>query len=223
MKKKILVVVAHPDDEILGIGGTILKHKQNGDDIYCIITAEGIGSRYDSEDTKEEVSILHTQSEQVAKKLGIKEIYLLGFPDNRMDTMDLLDIIKPIEKIISDINPDIIYTHHEHDLNIDHRLCFQAVMTICRPIGDSVKSIYTFETLSSTEWQTRKQQFEPNMYINIEEYIEEKINIMKLYKDELREYPHPRSEEGIRILAQYRGLESGSRYAEALCLIRGGK
>lgn len=220
----ILVIAAHPDDEILGIGGTVLKHKKQGDEVFCIIAAEGIGARYSKGIKRDdEVNELHDQTLEAAKILGYKEVFFLRFPDNRMDSVDLLDVVKKIEEIVNRVNPDIIYTHHEGDLNIDHNVCFRATMVATRPISDKkVKKIYTFETLSSSEWQSKDNHstFLPNTYINIEKEIDNKIEAMKRYSSELKDYPHPRSIEGIKILSQYRGLESGMKNAEALRLIR---
>jgi len=218
-KKKVLIVAAHPDDEILGIGGTALKHIKNGDEVSCLILGEGVTSRETREGTVEE---LHKDSLNAAEIIGFNDVFFSNFPDNRFDSVDLLDIIKEVEKYLEKVKPDIIYTHNENDLNIDHRITFQAVLTACRPCNKNCpEKIYTFETLSSTEWQTSDKQFKPNTYIDIEEEIEKKIEALGAYKSEVREYPHSRSLEGVRILAQYRGLEAGLKYAEAFCLIRG--
>lgn len=223
MAQKVLVIAAHPDDEILGVGGTALKHTKAGDEVYCVIAAEGIGARYsDERNNLKEVKDLHVQSAKAASILGYKEIIFLHFPDNRMDSVDLLDVIKKIEEIVEKIKPDIIYTHHPGDVNIDHNICFKAAMTAARPIGkEKVLSIYTFETLSSTEWQIQPSEaFNPNTYVDIESEIEQKLDAMKQYVGEIRDYPHSRSLEGIRILAQFRGLQSGIKFAEAFCLMK---
>lgn len=220
MLKKILVVAAHPDDEILGIGGTVLNHVAKRDEVYCLILAEGIKSREGG--TSDEVQVLKQQSLKAGKILGYKDIFFCGLPDNSLDTVSLLSVVKEVEKCLEKIKPDILYTHFENDLNIDHRIAFQAVLTASRSCNDNgPKEIYTFETLSSTEWQSNGGRiFAPNFYINIEDTIEKKIEAMKEYKNEIRQYPHPRSVEGIKILAQYRGLECGLKFAEAFCLVR---
>jgi len=216
--KKVLVVAAHPDDEVLGIGGTILKHNKQGDDVYCLIAAQGMAARNQS---KKELKKLHEQCMQSVDILGIKKVFFLNFPDNKMDSVPLLDIVQKFEQIITKVKPDIIYTHHENDLNVDHRLCFQAVNTACRPCNkDGATEIYTFETLSCTEWQWSQPRFAPNTYIDISTFIKDKIKALKAYKSEVAKFPHPRSEEGIKTLAKYRGMESGLKYAEALCLVR---
>ncbi|MBI5412969.1 PIG-L family deacetylase [Candidatus Peregrinibacteria bacterium] len=220
MSKRILVVAAHPDDEILGIGGTVINHAVKGDETYCLILAEGVKSRESG--TDEEVKELRQQGLMAGKILGYKDIFFAGLPDNSLDTISLLSVAKEVERCLEKIKPDILYTHFENDLNIDHRIAFRAVTTASRPCNNNCpKEIYTFETLSSTEWQGKNgQKFAPNCYINIENTIDKKIEAMKKYKNEMRKYPHSRSAEGIKILAQYRGLECGLKFAEALQLVR---
>lgn len=221
---KVLVVAAHPDDELLGVGGTIMKHVDQGDISECIILGEGQTSRSDTrKETKQDIVLdLHQDAKRVANMIGFQEIYFANFPDNRFDEADLLDIVKKVEKVIKKFQPNIIYTHHGGDLNIDHQRTFQAVQTATRTLNNfCVKKLYTFETLSSTEWNfIDKEAFIPNVFIDISNYIEKKVEAMNLYKSELCNYPHPRSIEGIKILAQYRGMTVGSNYAEAFHLIR---
>lgn len=224
--KQILVIAAHPDDEVLGVGGTILKHVKNGDEVYCLILGRGVESRFDKksierneEDEKEKERM--QESLNCGKILGMKEIFFEDFPDNRFDSVDLLDITKKVEYYLKIVKPEIIYTHYENDLNIDHRRVFQAVITACRPCNENCpKEIYSFEVLSGTEWQLEGMKFSPNVYIDIEENIETKLRAIEVYKSEIRDYPHSRSNEGIKILSKYRGLECGRKYAEAFRLIR---
>ncbi len=221
MNKKILVIVAHPDDEILGVGGTILKHAAEGDEVSALILGDGVLSR--STATRADIKEREKQAEQVSKKLGFKNLFLEKLPDNQFDSVSLLSIAKIVEKYIDKIKPDIVYTHHSGDLNIDHKLTFQAVITVCRPQpGFFVKKILTFETLSATEWETSgsEKTFVPNFYNNIGNFIDKKIEAMKIYKDEMRPYPHPRSYEGVEILAKFRGMTSGYKYAEAFEIVR---
>ncbi len=154
---KLLVIVAHPDDEVLGCGGTIARLASEGQEVYCLILGEGITSRYDQRDTVVEDGLkqLKLEAEQAAKILGIKKAFFKNYPDNRFDTIPLLTIVKAIEEIKREIEPDIIYTHHQGDLNIDHQITFKAVLTACRPMkGQTVKEIYSFEVPSSTEWSS---------------------------------------------------------------------
>jgi len=220
MSKNILVIAAHPDDEVLGVGGTVLRHVENSDKVFALILGEGVLSRDGS--TLENVKKLRNQTESASKIIGFEKEFFCDFPDNGFDTVSLLSIIKKVEFFIEKIKPEIVYTHFQNDLNVDHRRTFEAVLTACRPCNvNAPEELYTFETLSSTEWQAKNAlQFQPNNYVDIERFIEKKIKAMKEYFLEIKQYPNSRSEKGIRILAQYRGLESGLKFAEALCLIR---
>lgn len=221
----ILVIAAHPDDEILGPGGTIAKHAMNGDDVYCLILGEGQTSRYENREMADlaEVDNLHTDSKKAASKVGYVDIYFSNLPDNRFDSVALLDVIKVIEKYIDKIEPEIVYTHHYGDLNIDHRVTFEAVLTACRPIsGNCVKEIYCFETPSSTEWNFAygDNTFKPNVFINIEKTLAAKLAALQCYESEIREFPHPRSIKALEVIAAKWGSVAGVNYAEAFELIR---
>lgn len=220
MNRKILVVVAHPDDEVLGMGGTMMKLAHDGEDLHIAFLSKGEGSR-GKEIANEQLRI--KQAEKVANIIKAKLYWLANFPDNEFDTISLLRVTKVVEAIINKIHPDVIYTHHHGDLNIDHRVTFQAVVTACRPGKTSVKQIYSFEVLSSTEWQAKTEGriFLPNFYVDIENYIKDKISLMNIYSREIGTFPFSRSETGIRSLAQYRGMECGLNFAEAFCLVRG--
>jgi len=216
----VLAVVAHPDDEILGIGGTLAKHVLDGDTVFCLILGEGATSRDNGDSTQ--VKALHENTKRAGKCIGFEKIFLSNLPDNCFDGIELLKIIKIVEKHISLLNPELIYTHHLGDLNIDHKITFNAVLTASRPQGNNpVKKLITFETPSSTEWNPcRETAFVPNIYVDISKTIQLKLDAMKEYKTEIRSYPHPRSLEGLEILAKKRGMECGLQCAEALCLIR---
>lgn len=216
--KKVLVIAAHPDDEILGIGGTVRKHYDSGDEVYAVILGEGMTSRKNS--TKDKLNALHRDTLKAAEVIGYEEVYFDNFPDNRFDTVALLDVIQTIERYIDKINPEIIYTHHDKDLNIDHEITYRAVMTATRPFGKcAVKKIYTFETPSSTEWQFN-QAFKPNVFIDIEDTIEYKLKAMAHYESELRPYPYPRALKSLRIISERWGTVVGKKNVEALRLIR---
>lgn len=219
---KILVIVAHPDDEILGLGATIKKFSQEGHEINCIILGEGITSREERE-YENKIKNLHANTFKAAREIGYQQVIFSNLPDNRFDRIDLLDIIKEIEKYIEILKPDIIYTHHEGDLNIDHRKTYEAVLTACRPIGEySVKEIYTFETPSSTEWNfsTLGTEFVPNVFVDINHTFQDKLKAMSYYTSEIRDYPHPRSLEALEIIAKRWGTVVGKHYVEAFKLIR---
>ncbi|MCP5048604.1 MAG: PIG-L family deacetylase, partial [bacterium] len=152
--------------------------------------------------------------------IGANKVFSFDFPDNRFDSVPLLDVVKVVEKVKQRVNPDIIFTHYENDLNVDHRVLFRAVMTATRPMkGESVKEIYSFEVLSSTEWNY-PLSFNPNCFFDITETIDTKIEAMSKYKSELRDYPHPRSLQGIHLTAQHWGMKTGVKFAEAFKLIR---
>jgi len=227
MKKSILIIAAHPDDEVLGCGGTIAKHVDNGDEVNTIIIAEGLTSRRtqrNREIVKSQLSELSNAAKNAANILGVNNIEILDYPDNRMDSIDLLDIVKLIEKKIEKYRPSIIYTHHSGDVNIDHSVIHDAVITATRPIpGSFVKKIITFETASSTEWRPpdSKGIFKPNYFVTIEDQFQRKMDALNAYKCEMREWPHPRSIKSLENLAKLRGSQVGYKYAEAFCLLRG--
>ncbi len=219
MKKRILIVAAHPDDEVLGCFGTVARLINEGYEAYTLILGEGKTSR-ESGNTKKELITLHKEINKANESIGIKKVFIESFPDNRFDSVDLLDIVKVISKVKEEVRPDIIFTHYERDLNIDHRLTYQAVITATRPMVDEcVKEIYSFEILSSTEWNY-PLSFSPDTYFDIRDTIESKITAMQAYASELREYPHPRSLEGIRLNARYRGMQVEKEYVEAFKSVR---
>ena len=150
--------------------------------------------------------------------MGVSEVKLQSFPDNRMDSVDLLDVVKQIEIVVDEYKPDIVYTHHAGDVNIDHKITHEAVVTACRPLpGQTVKTLLFFETVSSTEWQMPggDKAFMPNWFVDISEEFEKKIEALKCYESEMREYPHSRSYEAVRMLANYRGFCVGKEFVEA--------
>lgn len=220
MNEIILVVAAHPDDEVLGCGGTIVKHVANGDHVHVVFMADGVGSRGGELDQTMQERVLAMNT--AAKILGTSSTTCLGFPDNRMDSMALIDIVQPLETIIERLNPEIIYTHHCGDLNVDHRLTHQSVMTACRPLpGSSVKEILAFEVLSSTEWQSPGiMPFVPNVVIDISLHLETKLAAVEAYSSEMRQTPHSRSIENVESLALYRGHSIGVKASEAMILVR---
>ncbi len=221
---KVLVVASHPDDEILGVGATIRKHVMNGDECYALILGEGITSRYDNRELyeKSKIDSLHKQVIEVSKIIGFKEVFLENLKDNRFDSYDLLDIVKVIEKYIYKIKPNIVYTHHYGDVNIDHKITFEAVLTATRPIGGNcIEEVYCFDTVSSTEWNFKNiNNFKPNYFVDVSETMKYKIDAMKVYKDELREYPHPRSLENLEYSARRYGSIISTDYAEAFEVVR---
>lgn len=222
--KKILVIAAHPDDEILGIGATVRKYVEDGDECQALILGEGITSRYDNRNDYDEDKLGELQNHTIkaGEIVGYKDIYTANLRDNRFDSYDLLDIVKIVEEYVEKIKPDIIYTHHYGDLNIDHKITYEAVITGTRPIGDQiVREVYCFETVSSTEWSfIDKYKFSPNYFVDVSEYMDYKIDAMREYTGELRESPHPRSLENLLYTAQKWGSTISCRYAEAFEVVR---
>jgi len=222
----ILVVAAHPDDEVLGCGGTIVKHINQGDEIHVLILAEGVTSRdtkrYRS-NNKEELSKLGIAAHKAHKILGTSSLKLLDYADNRMDSVDLLDIVKTVENEVKEKKPNIVYTHHHGDLNIDHRITHQAVLTACRPDPkQSVKKIYCFEVPSSTECQSPSvgTVFIPNIFVDISDTLALKLDALRAYESEMRPWPYIRSIKAVEHLVRWRGASMGMEGAEAFVLIR---
>ncbi|MFJ1340583.1 PIG-L deacetylase family protein [Pseudomonas caricapapayae] len=220
MSKTILVVAAHSDDEALGCAGTLARHVAEGDTVHAVFLADGVSSResYNPEELNQRMKA----TEQARKILGIHSLEYLNLPDNKLDSLPLIDIIQPLEKVIASIDPQVIYTHHNGDLNVDHRLTHQAVLTACRPLPNSrVKEILTFEVMSSTEWNSPNHlPFLPNLFVDISKYLDEKIGALQAYALEMRNSPHSRSIEHLRSLAQHRGHCIGVEAAEAFMVIR---
>jgi LmbE family N-acetylglucosaminyl deacetylase len=221
--KKILIVAAHPDDEILGCGGTISRLVKEGAKAYTLILGEGITSRdkkRNRDKREKEIQKLKQQIKKANEMIDVSKVFTFDLPDNRFDSISLLDIVKKIEEIKKQVKPDVVFTHFRNDLNIDHKKTYEAVITATRPMKDeTVKTIYSFEVLSSTEWNY-PTTFSPNVFFDISDTIDNKIQAMKCYKNELRNFPHPRSIETIKSNAQTWGSKIGCKYAEAFELVR---
>ena len=222
--RNVLIVAAHPDDELLGEGGTVRRLADAGATVRAVIMAEGLTSRAETREESDlgELAELQKDAKAAAKVVGFRSIDFCGFPDNRMDEVDLLDVVKRVSRFVELYRPDTIFTHHHGDLNIDHRRTCEAVLTACRPVGKyCVKRIYAFETPSSTEWSyTYGEPFRPNAFFDVTETLEAKVLGMAKYRSEGAEAPHPRSSEALRALAAYRGSNVGRTYAEAFMLLR---
>lgn len=224
--RTVLVVAAHPDDEILGVGGTVARHVAEGDQVYAVILGEGQTSRGEHrEDTSLDIiEALHKNTLESARKIGYRDVFFAYFPDNRFDSIDLLDIVKTVEQMIHKLNPQIIYTHYSGDLNVDHQCTARAVLTATRPMADCcVEEILAFETLSSSEWNfdySAQPAFCPNVFVDITDYYQQKEQAMSCYVSELSTFPHPRSLTGMDVLSRTRGMTAGMERAEAFMLIR---
>ncbi|MAV76771.1 MAG: GlcNAc-PI de-N-acetylase [Candidatus Marinimicrobia bacterium] len=225
MKKRILIIAAHPDDDILGCGGTLSKMKKNNL-IKVLFIGEGTSCRFanlkiNKKLIKKEIEIRERNAKQALKSLGIKHYEFTNFPCGRLDTVPIIEINKKIENQVSSFRPNIIYTHSENDCNNDHRIVFRSTMMATRPTSKhTVDEIFSFEILSSSEWNFTKE-FSPNYFeILNKKNIEAKWKALSFYKSETQKYPLPRSKQGIYNLAKVRGSQAGVEFAEAFKLIR---
>ncbi|WP_423751532.1 PIG-L deacetylase family protein [Salinirarus marinus] len=219
----VLCIVAHPDDEVLGVGGTLARHAEEGEDVHICILSDGVTSRYDDTNAAtEEIEDRRGNARQACDALGAT-VNFYGFPDNRFDTVPLLDIVQTIEKEIKRCDPDIVYTHHYGDLNVDHELACQATVTATRPLQSSnIEQVLAFETLSASEWSTPASDnaFQPTMFVDVSNHLDRKIAALTKYENELRASPHPRTTETVRDNAAVWGAKSGVDAAEPFELLR---
>lgn len=220
---KVLIIAAHPDDELLGCGGTIINHVRVGDEVMCVFLADGVSSRYinpcNSSECSADVNERRQVAEQVAVILGMLEPVFCNFADQMLDVLPVLKLNKTVEKIVSDFMPDIVYTHFGNDLNTDHCTVHQSTMVALRPLpAQKCHAIYSFEIPSSTEWGN--ERYSPNVFVDISDSIDLKLEAVKLYDAEIKAYPHPRSVEAIEARAKYWGSICGKKYAEAFELVR---
>ena len=224
--ERIAVIAAHPDDEILGCGGTIARHVAAGAAVNVLIVAEGATSRTPQRQKEEHVTGLQqlAGSAHAAHAIvGTSQLTLLDLPHNRLDSVDFLDIVKAVETFIRATDPDTVYTHFPHDLNIDHRLVSEAVQTACRPQpGSGIRRILFFEVASSTEWRMAGSatSFAPNHFVDIEATLAKKLEALAAYSQEMRPWPHARSIQAAEHLARWRGASVGMAAVEAFVIGR---
>jgi len=220
MKESIMVIAAHADDEALGCGGTMARLTAEGAQIQVVFMADGVFSRKNS--TPTQLNKRKIAAERARKILGYQKCHFLDLPDNQMDQVPLLVIVQKLEALINKYQPETIFTHFHGDLNVDHRITQQAVMTACRPVpGCSVKKIYGFEIPSSTEWATPDSSpFCPTFFMDISSFLHKKIKALKAYSLEMREPPHARSLCNVEFLARNRGHAMGIKAAEAFVVYR---
>lgn len=211
----VLVVAAHPDDEVLGAGGTVAKHVDAGDEVHVLVVTEGASQQYDDPSMVDQKV---RESETCADRLGVKAVHYGDLPDMRLDNVDHVEINTIIEGVIDNISPAIVYTHSPTDVNIDHEAVYKSTLVATRP-GAGVGRVLAYEVPSSTNWSGGDQTFAPSVYVDITETLERKIRAFEAYESERRSFPHPRSEEAIRSYARMRGTAAGYEAAEAFRLV----
>lgn len=214
---KILIIAPHPDDEVLGCGGAIAKYSRQGHELNVCVATEAYAPDWSEKFIKERPK----EIQKVAKILGIKKNYLLGLPTVKLDTIPQKELNQKILALIKRVKPEIVYLPHGGDINKDHRLIFEAGLVALRPSSKTgVKKILCYETLSETAEGRSIKEFLPNFYENIANEFKKKVKAMRVYKSEIKKFPHPRSLAMMEILAKNRGSEAGFKYAEAFMLIR---
>ncbi|NTW70836.1 MAG: PIG-L family deacetylase [Eubacteriaceae bacterium] len=214
MDKKVLVIAAHPDDELLGCGGTVARHAAEGNRVQSIIVCEGESIRFKGKNVNQLLAI-----EKARKVLGVEKVHTFQMPDQRLDTISLVDIITPIEKIVREFKPEIIFCQYGDDINRDHKIVSEAAQIAVRPVEHFIEEIYAFYTVGNTEW-AYPMTFVADTWVNIENYLELKKEAFMCYTSEVREYPHPRSVQSLTNLAHYMGNECCLDSAEAFKTIR---
>jgi LmbE family N-acetylglucosaminyl deacetylase len=219
----VLCVAAHPDDEVLGVGGTLARHAAKGEEVHVCILSDGVTSRYDDTDAvDDEIKQRRDRARDACETLGAT-VSLHDFPDNSFDTVPLLDIVQTIERELKEHDPDIIYTHHYGDLNVDHELACRATITATRPLADSsVERVLAYETLSASEWSIPEASnaFQPTSFVDISSHIDVKLDALSVYENELREPPHPRTVNTIQKNAEVWGAKTGVDAAEPFEVLR---
>jgi len=219
MKKNVLILAPHPDDEVLGCGATIKKLSDEGNLVFVLVASRGSQRLYDQ--TK--VEAVRKEALAAHALLGVKQTFFLDFPAPELDTIPLADISREIAKVLTENKINVLYLPHRGDIHNDHRVVFNAGLVAARPVGDySVKEIYAYETLSETEWAApfADDAFIPTCFVNVEESLNSKMEAMKCFKSQLKAFPNPRSLETIEALAKFRGATVGFKAAEAFMIIR---
>ncbi len=214
MNKKVLVIATHPDDEILGCGGTIARHVQNGDAVKSIVVCEGVSLRYGDREIDLEACRI-----QAAQVLGVSEHKCLKLLDQRLDTYPILEIVQKIEEEVFSFKPNIIYCQNGQDINHDHKIVFEAAKVAFRPLNEYVEEVFTYYTPSSTEWDGA-QSFAPDTWVDITGYLDKKLEAFACYPSEVRDFPHPRSIEGLRHMAHFFGAQANMYAAECFQTVR---
>src|SRR5436190_1573259 len=220
--KRALCIAAHPDDEVLGAGATMAALADRGCDVHVLVMGEGVGARFAGAPPEDELGQLADELRRAAEIIGATP-HQLDLPDNRFDSVDTLDVVKGVEHFKAQVQPDLVFTHHPGDLNVDHGVVANAVLTAFRPLpGEIPVTLLAFETLSSSEWNVASNgpPFVPNWFVDASAGLDRKLEAMAAYTHELREWRHPRSLEGIRVAAQAWGMRVGLEAAEPFMLLR---
>ncbi len=218
-EKNILVVGAHPDDELLGLGGTLARHVAEGNTVTIALVADTNAVRYETETA----AMVRACAREAALRLGITDLRFAGMADQKLDTLSILEVTQWIEQVMMDVRPSIIYTHHRGDINRDHQVVHEATLTAARPYSAPfVERLLSFETPSATEWAdaTPSNYFVPNVFIDISAHLDAKLHAMATYSTELRPYPHPRSLQALRNRAAHWGSVIGVDAAEPFMMVR---
>lgn len=219
MTKNILVIAPHPDDEVLGCGATMAKYASAGHKVFVLVATRGSKKLY----ADDRIENVRNEALRAHKVLGVTETYFLDFPAPELDTIPLYEISNEISKLIANVKAEILFLPHRGDIHNDHKVIFDAGLVAARPLQNcSVNEIYTYETVSETEWAIPigSEVFIPNVYENIADFFSLKIQALQCFKSQLREFPNPRSIKNLKALANYRGATVGFEMAEAFCLIR---
>ena len=223
--ERVLIIVAHPDDEVLGMGGTIYKYTSQGIEVDLLIVTDGSSSQYSQRSDIESIlAAKKIETRKCADLLGINKIFYGNLPDMKLDAIPHIEINRVIEGVIDEVKPSIVYTHFSGDVNKDHRCVYESTLVACRPVKNQcVKKLFSYSVPSSTEWniQTENSVYTPNWYEDISgEYAEIKYKAFSCYETEARPYPHPRSTEYLSILDSAEGLKVGLQAAESFILLR---
>jgi LmbE family N-acetylglucosaminyl deacetylase len=218
---RILAIAPHPDDETLGCGGTLLKHKADGDTTAWLIVTKGHEPQWSAQTLEQK----EHEIEKVQSAYGFEQVFRGGLPTIKLDSLPLEQLMLPIHQAISSFQPDVVYLNHTNDVHSDHRAVFSAVTSVLKPFNSNrhgVKRILSYEVLGSTDAMAPNQagSFAPNIFIEVTEFLERKLEIMSLYETEIHEFPLPRALDSIKALARYRGSTIGCPYAEAFMLVR---
>jgi LmbE family N-acetylglucosaminyl deacetylase len=212
----VLVVGAHPDDEVLGAGGTMARHADAGAEVHVLIVTEGTTQQYDDESLVEEK---RRHARDCADRLGVNEVHFGDLPDMRLDDVAHVEVNAVIEAVCESVEPDVVYTHSRREVNRDHVAVHDSTLVATRP-GSGVSTVLAYETPSSTDWAATTDGFDPSLFVDIEPYLDAKVEAFAAYETEIREHPHPRSAEALRAIAGARGAASGTAAAEAFDVLR---